>query len=147
MLGGKPDPQVLVHLLFCSSIVLTYYYPSLKIKLSTNTWIKVKHKIRTKKKHNQNLIKITHVQYLFQNLVLHFNTLIQNILNPLSPQTKFVILLTVKHIVLTMLILRIYYWIHYHYSQIDIFLYSLLLSGWYCIDTVRRNSVLITHGS
>ena len=30
-----------------------------------------------KKKHNQNLIKITHVQYLFQNVVIHFNTLIE----------------------------------------------------------------------
>ena len=38
-----------------------------------------------KKKHNQNLIKITLVQHLFQNLVIHFNTLIQNILNPLTP--------------------------------------------------------------
>ena len=35
-----------------------------------------------KKKHNQNLIKITHVKYLFQNVVIHFNTLIQNKLNP-----------------------------------------------------------------
>ena len=35
-----------------------------------------------KKKHNQNLIKITHVQYLFQNVVIHFNTLIENKLNP-----------------------------------------------------------------
>ena len=35
-----------------------------------------------KKKDNQNLIKITHVQYLFQNVVIPFNTLIQNILNP-----------------------------------------------------------------
>ena len=29
---------------------------------------------------------------------------------------------------------------------IDIFLYSHHLSAWYCIDIVRRNSVLITHG-
>ena len=39
---------------------------------------KVKHEIRTKEKHNQNLIRITFVQHLFQNLVIHFNTLIQN---------------------------------------------------------------------
>ena len=30
---------------------------------------------------------------------------------------------------------------------IDICLYSHHLSGWYCIDIVRRNSVLITNGS
>ena len=28
-----------------------------------------------------------------------------------------------------------------------IIFYSHHLSGWYCIDTVRRNSVLVTHGS
>ena len=27
------------------------------------------------------------------------------------------------------------------------FLYSYHLSGWHCIDIVRRNSVLVTHGS
>ena len=47
---------------------------------------KVKHEIRTKEKHNQDLIRITFVQHLFQNLVIHFNTLIQNILNPLTPR-------------------------------------------------------------
>ena len=38
LLGGKPDPQVFAHLLFVQfyCILLTYYYPSLKIKLSTN---------------------------------------------------------------------------------------------------------------
>ena len=30
---------------------------------------------------------------------------------------------------------------------IDIFLNSHHLSGWYCIDIVRRSSVLVTHGS
>ena len=29
-------------------------------------------------------------------------------------------------------------------SQFDIFIYSHLLSAWYCIDTVRRNSVSVT---
>ena len=29
---------------------------------------------------------------------------------------------------------------------IDLFLYSHHLSAWYCIDIVRRNSVLVTHG-
>ena len=33
------------------------------------------------------------------------------------------------------------------YPQIDIFIYSRHLSGWYCIDIVRRNSVLTTHGN
>ena len=30
-----------------------------------------------------------------------------------------------------------------NHPQIDIFLYSHHLSGWYCIDIVRRNSVLV----
>ena len=34
-----------------------------------------------------------------------------------------------------------------YYPQIDVFLYSHHLSGQYCIDIVRRNSVLVTHGS
>ena len=34
-----------------------------------------------------------------------------------------------------------------NYSQFDSFHYSHHLSGWYCIDIVRRNSVLVTHGS
>ena len=34
-----------------------------------------------------------------------------------------------------------------NYLQNDIFLYSHHLSGWYFIDIVRRNSVLVTHGS
>ena len=34
-----------------------------------------------------------------------------------------------------------------NYPQINIFLYSHYLSAWYCIDTVRRNSVFVTHGS
>ena len=28
----------------------------------------------------------------------------------------------------------------------DIFLYSHHLSSWYCVDIVRRNSILVTHG-
>ena len=31
--------------------------------------------------------------------------------------------------------------------MIDILLYSHHLPAWYCIDIVRRNSVLVTHGS
>ena len=31
--------------------------------------------------------------------------------------------------------------------QIDIFLYSHHLPAWYCVDIVRRNSVLVTHKS
>ena len=31
--------------------------------------------------------------------------------------------------------------------QSDVFLYSHHSSGWYCIDIVRKNSVLVTHGS
>ena len=34
-----------------------------------------------------------------------------------------------------------------NYPQTDIFLHSHHLSGWYCNDIVRRNSVLVTHGS
>ena len=34
-----------------------------------------------------------------------------------------------------------------NYPQFDIFIYSHHVYGSYCIDTVRRNSVLVTHGS
>ena len=34
-----------------------------------------------------------------------------------------------------------------NYPQIGIFLYSHHLSSCYCNDIVRRNSVLVTHGS
>ena len=34
-----------------------------------------------------------------------------------------------------------------NHALIDIFLYSHHLSVWYCIDIVRRNSLLVTHGS
>ena len=39
-----------------------------------------------------------------------------------------------------MLVQRIWYWINY--LQTDSFLYSHNMSDWYCVDIVRRNSVL-----
>ena len=44
-----------------------------------------------------------------------------------------------------MLVQRIWYWINY--PMVDIVLYSHHLPAWYCIDIVRRNSVLVTCGS
>ena len=67
--------------------------------------------------------------------------------SPFNSQTKFAILLTVNHTIIMMLVQRIKYWGLTNYPQIDIFLYSHHLSDWYCIDIVRRNSVLVTHGS
>ena len=54
------------------------------------------------------------------------------------------ILLTVSHTILIMLVQSIG---STNYPQIGIFLYSHHLSSCYCIDIVRRNSVLVTHGS
>ena len=44
-----------------------------------------------------------------------------------------------------MLVQRIWYWINY--PMVDILLYSHHLPAWYCINIVRRNSVLVTCGS
>ena len=69
--------------------------------------------------------------------------------NCLTPKISLVILLVVCHIVLVMLVWRIWYWIKgdNYYPLVNIFLYSHHLSAWYCFDMVRRNFVLITHGS
>ena len=40
------------------------------------------------------------------------NTIFKGGLNPLTPRSKFVILITVNHTVLTMLVQRIQYWIN-----------------------------------
>ena len=65
--------------------------------------------------------------------------------NPLTSKISFVILLTVCHTVLVMLVSRIKG--STSNPLTDIFLYSHHLSAWYCIDIVRRNSVLVTYGS
>ena len=107
---GKAWPISFLHTyLLCSSIVYSLLLSSItENKIFHKCMKKVKHEIRTKEKHNQNLIRITFVQHLFQNLVIHFNTLIQNILNPLiNSRTNFIILLTVNHTVLIMLVQRI----------------------------------------
>ena len=60
------------------------------------------------------------------------------------PKILFVILLTVCHTIL-ILVWRIWCWIHYYCNPLIYnFLYSHFLSAWYCIDIVRRNSVLVT---
>ena len=66
--------------------------------------------------------------------------------NPLTPKITLLILLTVCHTVLVMLVWRI--WVgSINSSLINVFLDSHYLPAWYCIDIVRRNSVLVTHGS
>ena len=55
-------------------------------------------------------------------------------------QIRFVILLTANRTILMILVQRIYYWID-ELSKIDIFLYSLHLSGSYRID-IRIHIVL-----
>ena len=69
-----------------------------------------------------------------------------NRLNPLTPKISLVILLTVCHTVLVMLVWRICIGSIYNPLH-DMFLYSHPSSAWYRIDVVRRNSVLVTHGS
>ena len=65
--------------------------------------------------------------------------------HPLTPRISIVILLTVCHSILVMLVLRIWCWINWKTLKlISIFLYSHHLSDWYCIDIVRRSSVLVT---
>ena len=66
--------------------------------------------------------------------------------NLVNPSISLVILLTVCNSILRVLFGRIWYW-DLNNPLIDNFLYSHQLSAWYCIDIVRRNSVLVTHGS
>ena len=66
--------------------------------------------------------------------------------NPLIFKISLVILLTVCQMILIMLVWRICIGSTYN-PLLDIFLYSHHVSAWYCIDIVRRNSVLVTHGS
>ena len=66
--------------------------------------------------------------------------------NPLTPKISSVILLTVCRTVLEMLVLEFGIGSTYN-PLIHIFLYSHHLSGCYCIDFVRRNYVLVAHGS
>ena len=66
--------------------------------------------------------------------------------NPLTPRISLVILLTVYHTVLLMLVWRIGIGSTYN-PLTDICLYCYRLSARYCIDIVRRNSVLVTYGS
>ena len=68
-------------------------------------------------------------------------------INLVNPSISLVILLTVCNSILRVLFGRIWYWRDLNNPLIDIFLYSHQLSAWYCIDIVRRNSVLVTHGS
>ena len=66
--------------------------------------------------------------------------------NTLNPKISLVILLTICQMIFIMLARGIWYLINW-LSQNWYFLYSHHLSAWYCIDIVRRNSVLVTHGS
>ena len=73
--SGESLTHTFLHTYFlCSSIVYSLLLSSItEDKIVHKCMKKVKHN-QDKKKHNQNLIKITHVQYLFQNVAIHFNT-------------------------------------------------------------------------
>ena len=68
------------------------------------------------------------------------------ILKPLTAKISSVILLTVCHIVFVMFVWRIWYWINLYSLNLYFSLFSSLVCR-YCTDIVRRNSVLVTHGS
>ena len=63
-----------------------------------------------------------------------------------NPLTQVVILLTVCRTALMMFVEKFGIGSTY-IPLIYIFLYSYHLSARYCIDIVRKNSVLVTHGS
>ena len=73
-------------------------------------------------------------------------------INPFTPKISLVILLTISHMGDTCIQ---FLWCQFGEFGIgstynlltDIFLYSHYLSPWYCIDIVRRDYVLVTHGS
>ena len=87
-------------------------------------------------------------RYLCKFLFIgHFIIILSNMhFNPLTPKISLVILLTVCHVIFMMLVWRTGVGSTKN-PLIYSFLYSYLLSTWYCSDIVRRNSVLITHGS
>ena len=68
------------------------------------------------------------------------------ILNPFTPKISLVILLSIFYTILMMLARIICYWINYQslYWHLS---FSHHLSAWYCIDFIRRNSFLVSHGS
>ena len=66
---------------------------------------------------------------------------------PIPTNIWLVILLTVCYTNLVMLVWRICYWINTNNPFIGVFLFSHYLSAWYCFDIIRRNSVLVSHGS
>ena len=64
------------------------------------------------------------------------------LLNPFTSNIWSVILLTADDTISVMLVRGIWYWINWQSRGCDILLYSYHLPSWYCIDIVRRNSVL-----
>ena len=68
-------------------------------------------------------------------------------INSLTPKISLVIPLTVCHTVRVMLKFGEFGIGSTNNLLTDIFLYSHLLSTWYCSDIVRRNSVLVIHRS
>ena len=66
---------------------------------------------------------------------------------PIPTNIWLVILLTVCYTNLVMLVWRICYWINTNNPFIGVFLFSHYLSAWYCFNIIRRNSVLVSHGS
>ena len=111
----------------------------------------------------RSLVRLKRINYYSEKVVLHVLHVLRGIkpqeeklgliqmslqlyINPFTPEILLVILLTVCFTILVMLVLRIWSLINLK-SLIYIFLYSHNLSAQYCIDIVRRNSALVTHGS
>ena len=81
------------------------------------------------------------------NSVVNWNLVLgSEQVNPLTLKISLVILLTICHINLAMLV-RAFGIRSTNNPLINIFLCSHHLSAWYCIGFVRKNSVLVTHGS
>ena len=66
--------------------------------------------------------------------------------DPFTLNISIAILLTDFHTINGCIVWRVWCWINVEPPDLY-FCYSHHFSAWYCIDIVRRNSVLITHGS
>ena len=66
---------------------------------------------------------------------------------PSTSKISSVILLTFYHTIHMLLVRWIWYCINQQPPIIDIFIYCHHLSAWYCIDIVRRNTVLVIRGN
>ena len=88
------------------------------------------------------------IQIVFSKMAGEICIFVCCLINLSTPKIWIVILLTICHIILTMSVWREWYCIGSTNNPLTyMFLCSHPFSIWYCIDNIRKNSVLVTHRS